>query len=75
MDFKTKNWSLMRWAIHHPEKSITKEVIATKDMVRSGSMRASEVEAAHVTAAARSKEKMASLQGLAGTPYTSDSVA
>ena len=46
----------MHWDIHHPGQSITKEVIATKDMVKSGSLRASEVEAAHEPTAAKLKK-------------------
>ena len=33
-----------RWANHHPEQSVTMEVIATKDMATSGRVRTSEVE-------------------------------
>ena len=72
---RLQNWRLTRWASHHPGQSITKEVTATKDKIKSGSMSSSEVEAAHVPASARSKKKTAFLQGLAGTPYTSYSVA
>ena len=50
VDTKTVHcWKLTRWDNYHPGQSITKEVIATKDMAKSGSMR--EFEIAQVTTA------------------------
>jgi len=55
VDTKTVHcWRLTRWDNHHPGQSVTKEVNATKDMVKSGSMSASEVEPAQVTTATMS---------------------
>jgi hypothetical protein len=49
---KTEHWwRITRWANHHPGQSVIKEVIATKDMAKLGSMRTSEVETAQVTTA------------------------
>ena len=55
--FRFQIWRLSCRANHQPGQTVTKEVTATKDMVKSGSMSASEVDAAHLPASARSKKK------------------
>ena len=52
-----QTWRLSFWANHQPGQTITMEVTAAKDMVKSGSMSASEVNTVHLPASARSKKR------------------